>query len=153
MYQRLMIVIDEDPVSRAALDEGLRLAAALGAEALFFHVLPPYTLPAAAGDVMPLGVMGAQEHDHFVQQRASRMLAEAALLAKAQGVPSHGAIALGVAAAECIAQAAREHHCDLIVVGSHGRSALQRLIHGSLAASLLPLAPVPLLVCQLRSPP
>lgn len=152
MYRRLMIVIDEDPVSRAALVEGLDMAAALGAEVLFFHVLEPYAVPVVAGDLMPLGVMDTQEHERFVQQRASEILAEAALLAKAHNVPSHGAVAQGVAA-ERIAQAALEHHCELIVVGSHGRTALQRLIHGSLAASLLPLAPVPLLVCQVRIPP
>lgn len=153
MYRRLMIVVDEDPVSRSAVVEGLGLARALGAEVLFFHVLAAYAVPATVGDVMPLGVMGAQEHDRLVQQRASRVLAEAASLAKAEGVTSHGATSHGAEAAESIAQAAREHNCDLIAVGSHGRTALQRLIHGSLAASLLPLAPVPLLVCKARSHP
>jgi nucleotide-binding universal stress UspA family protein len=150
MYRRLLIVVDEDPVSRAAVTEGLELARGLGAEVIFFHVLPAYVAPVTAGDVMPLGVMGAQEHDVLVQERASRILAEAAALAKAAQVSSRGAVSHGVTAADSIAQAVREHNCDLLVVGAHGRTALQRLIHGSLAASLLALAPVPMLVCKVR---
>lgn len=153
MYRRLMIVVDDDPVSRAAVAEGLDLARGLGAEVLFFHVLPNYAVPVTAGDVMPLGLMGAREHDRLVQERASRILAEVAELAKAAQVPSRGAVSHGVTAAESIAQATLEHDCDLLVVGAHGRTALQRLIHGSLAASLLPLAPVPMMVCKVRSPP
>lgn len=153
MYRRLMIVVDDDPVSRAAVAEGLDLARGLGAEVLFFHVLPNYAVPVTAGDVMPLGVMGAREHDRLVQERASRILAEAASLAKAEHVSSHGAVSHGPQAAESVAQAALEQNCDLIVVGSHGRTALQRLIHGSLAANLLPLAPVPMLVCKVRGHP
>ena len=82
MYRRLMIVVDNDPVSRAAVAEGLDLARGLGAEVLFFHVLPNYAVPVTAGDVMPLGLMGAREHDRLVQERASRILAEVAELGK-----------------------------------------------------------------------
>jgi nucleotide-binding universal stress UspA family protein len=153
MYRRLMIVVDDDPVSRAAVAEGLDLARGLGAEVLFFHVLPRYEVPVAAGEVMPLGVMGVQEHERLVRERASRILAEVAELAKASHVPSRGAVSHGVTAAESIARATLEHGCDLLLVGAHGRNALQRLIRGSLAASLLPLAPVPMMVCKVRTRP
>jgi nucleotide-binding universal stress UspA family protein len=153
MYRRLMIVVDEDAVSRAAVAEGLDLARELGAEVLFFYVPPTYAVQVTAGDVMPLGVMGAPEHDRLVQERASRILAEVAALAKTAQVPSHGVVSHGLTAAESIAQATLQHECDLLVVGAHGRTALQRLIHGSLAASLLPLAPVPMMVCKVRRRP
>jgi nucleotide-binding universal stress UspA family protein len=145
-----MIVVDDDPVARAALVQGLDMAKALGAEVLFFHALPSYAVPLTTGDVMPLCVLGAQDHDRYVQERGSRLLAEAASLATAQAVSSRGLLAHGDDAAAAVAQAARAQQCDLIVVGSHGRTALQRLIHSSLAASLLPLATVPLLVCKAR---
>lgn len=150
MYRRLMIVVDDDPASRAAVAEGLVLAKALGAEVLFFHVLPSPTLPVTAGDMLPLGALDVQAQDHQLHEWGGRILADAAALAKAQGLPSRGVMGRGEEAAASIAHAVEEHHCDLIVVGSHGRTALQRLIHGSLPASLLPLAPVPMLVCRSR---
>jgi len=69
-------------------------------------------------------------------------------MAAQRQVIAHGAVGSGVDPAGCIAQAARDRQCDLIVVGTHGRNALQRWLHGSLAVSLLPLADVPLLLCK-----
>jgi len=150
MYRRLMIVVDDDPVCRAAATEGLDLAKALGAEVLFFHVAPDYVAPVIASDVMPLGALDPQDHERHARERATRILEEAASLATAKGVAFRGLVGHGPEAGVSVAEAAQEHQCDLIVVGSHGRTALQRLIHGSMAASLLPLAPVPLLVCKVR---
>lgn len=150
MYRRLMIVVDEDPASRAAVVEGLDLASALGAEVLFFHVVPNYATPVTVGDLMPLGAIDPVEHERHVQQRAGRVLAEAAAMAKAKAVLSTALLGHGDETAASIAHAAKEQHCDLIVVGSHGRNALQRLIFGSVPASLLPLAPVPMVVCKVR---
>jgi nucleotide-binding universal stress UspA family protein len=151
MYRRLLIVVDDDPVSRAAVTEGLEIAKALGSEVLFFHVLPRYAMAATAGDVMPLGMLDAREHERHVQERAGRILADVAALAAAHGVASHGVVAHGEEVAASIAHAAPQQHCDMVVVGSHGRTALQRLVHGSLPASLLPLVPVPMLVCKARA--
>ena len=153
MYRRLMIVVDDDPASRAAVMEGVDPAKALGAEVLFFHALPSPTVPVTAGDMPPLGTLDVRAQDCQLQEWAGRILAEAAALAKAQAVQSRGAMGRGEDAAASVAYAAEEHHCDLIVVGSHGRTALQRFIHGSLPASLLPLAPVPMLVCRVRGRP
>ena len=41
-----------------------------------------------------------------------------------------------------------EYACELIVVGSHGRSTLARVLHGSLVADLVRLSQRPVLVCQ-----
>lgn len=150
MYKRLLIAVDEDAVSRAAVVEGLTLARVLGAEVLFFHVLPTYQVPLSGADVMPLAPLDVRAHERYVHERAGRVLAEAAALAKSHDVPSRGVLGHGDDPAACVAQAAQEHHCDMLVVGSHGRTALQRLVLGSMAASLLPLAPMPMLVCKVR---
>lgn len=152
MYHRLMIVVEDDTPSRFAVEEGLRMAQALGAEVLFFHPLPVHSAPIAAMDLPPLGALDAQEHEQLVRERGERLLADAAARASALGVRSHGAVSHGMETAPAVAQAAQEQHCDLLVVGSHGRTAMQRLIHGSLPASLLPLTPVPMLVCRKREP-
>ena len=151
MYKRIMIVVDDDPITPAALSEGLDVAAKYGAEVLFFHVMPNYVAPVVAGDVMPLDLVTSREHDRHVKERADKILAAAAAQAAALAVPSQGAVGTGANAAECVANAAEQWCCDLIVVGSHGRTAFQRLIHGSLAAGLLPLTSKPTLICKKRS--
>jgi nucleotide-binding universal stress UspA family protein len=149
MYRRIMIVVDDnDPVAQAAVTEGLEIARVHAAEVLFFHVLPDDAPMAIGGDVMPSAVIEAGDHLPYFRERADRALAAATARARALSVPALSAVASGADPAACVANAARERHCDLIVVGSHGRTALQRLVFGSLPASLLPLTPLPMLVCK-----
>jgi universal stress protein A len=51
-------------------------------------------------------------------------------------------------AAEQIVEYAREHHCDLIVMGTHGRTGLSHLLMGSVAESVLRHAPCPVMVVR-----
>lgn len=146
MYQRILIVVDEGPVARAALDEGLAVAKVHGAEVLFFHVLPSYVMPVA--DAPSLVLMSPEQHRQAVETVASRLLADATQAAQQQGVTCSSAIGSDADAAECIAKASRDRDSDLVVVGSHGRNVLQRLIFGSLVVRLIPLVAVPILVCK-----
>ncbi len=146
MYQRIMIVVDEGPVARSALDQGLALAAVHHAQVLFFHVLPSYVMPVA--DAPSLVLMSPEQHRQAVETVANRLLDQAAGAARAAGVESTSAIGSDADAAACIAKFAHERGCDLLVAGSHGRNALQRLIFGSLVVRLIPLVAMPLLVCK-----
>ncbi|MDQ2780169.1 MAG: universal stress protein [Pseudomonadota bacterium] len=146
MYQRILIVVDEGPVAKAAVDEGLGLAKVHGAEVLFFHVLPSYVMPVA--DAPSLVLMSPEQHRQAVEAVAARLLAEATGVARQAGVASQSAVGSDADAATCIATAVVDRDCDLLVVGSHGRNVLQRLIFGSLVVRLIPLVTVPMLVCK-----
>lgn len=146
MYQRIMIVVDEGAVAHAAVCEGLAMARTQGAEVLFFHVLPNYVVPVS--DMPPMLDLGPNQFRQEVERLASEALAAAAAKAKEKGVRSEGAVGSGLDAAECIAQAATERNCNLIVIGSHGRTALQRFIFGSTVTRLITFAQVPVLVCK-----
>lgn len=146
MYKRIMIVVDEGAVARAALAEGLALARSEGAEVLFFHVLPNYVMPVA--DAPALVYLSPEQHHKEVERLARRILASAAAQARKAGVVSHGATGSDADTANCIANAAANRLCDLVVIGSHGRNAMQRLIFGSVVTRLIPLATVPVLVCK-----
>jgi nucleotide-binding universal stress UspA family protein len=50
--------------------------------------------------------------------------------------------------ADEITRLAREHHCDLIIVGTHGRTGLSRLLLGSVAELILRKAPCPVLTVK-----
>lgn len=148
MYKRILIVVDQRPVSRAAVLEGASLASAHGAEIFFFTVLPRYTMP--VGDA---GIFAAVPADEFLQsakENANRALDEAAEVAKAAGVLWHRSLGSGDDDAKCIIDTAVQRGCDLIVVASEGRNALMRLITGSAVPGLITASPVPVLVCKQR---
>lgn len=149
MYQRVMIVVDEGPVARAALAEGLEVARAQGAQVLFFHVLPNYVMPMA--DAPPMVSLTPEQHRKDVERVAQRLLAAAQEEAQRVGVDAQTAIGSNVDAATCISNAAEERGCDLIVIGSHGRSAMQRLLFGSVVSQLIHLSTLPMLVCKANS--
>ena len=54
--------------------------------------------------------------------------------------------------AHVVADLARERNCDLIVIGSHGRSGLRRILMGSTAEHIIRLAPCPVLTVKLPPP-
>lgn len=146
MHKRILIAIDDTEVSRPAVDEGLGVAKSFGAEVFFYYVLPSFVLPLTE---MPVAVdVSPVEHYRAARKAAGKVLAAAAGKARRAGVKSSEVMGSGGIAAECIAQAASSKLCDLIVVGSHGRSTVQRLIFGSVVTQLITLSPVPVLVCK-----
>jgi nucleotide-binding universal stress UspA family protein len=50
--------------------------------------------------------------------------------------------------AEGIIEAAKERGCDLIVMASHGRRGISRVLLGSQAMKVVTLSPIPVLVCR-----
>lgn len=63
------------------------------------------------------------------------------------GVEAQGLLATGYAPEE-ILKAVREHGCDLIVMGTHGRKGIDRIIFGSVAEKVVKTSPVPVLTIR-----
>jgi nucleotide-binding universal stress UspA family protein len=86
-------------------------------------------------------LFGGAEHAVTVRQRLARMGDEAP-------VPFDEAIARDIAPAAAILRYAEEHGVDLIVMGTHGRRGLPRLLLGSTAREVVQLAPCPVLTVR-----
>ena len=147
MYKRILVVVDAVP-PRAAVTEGIRLAAAHGAELVFFCVLPHYVIPVT--DFPLVGMPGADEFYRDARKDADRKLAAAAALAERAGVRSTHAVGSDEDDAQCIVDAARRRRCSLIVAGTAGRNAVMRLIGGSVIPGLITRSPLPVLVVRDR---
>jgi len=146
MHKRILIVVDDTEVTRPAIAEGLGIAKIYDAEVVFYYALPPYVIPVTE---MPLPDSWMPDfHYESARNVASKQLAVAASLAKKAGIGSVEVVSAGNDAAESISNAALARRCDLIVIGSHGRTALQRLLFGSVVTKLITLSPVPVLVCK-----
>jgi nucleotide-binding universal stress UspA family protein len=64
------------------------------------------------------------------------------------GVPTHHLLVAGEPVSE-IQRVCQEHSCDLIVMGTHGRTGLNRLLVGSVAERVIRQAPCPVLIAKL----
>ncbi len=146
MYKRILIIVDQRPVTRAAVKEGVALAAAHDAEVLFFHVLPRYTVPMA--DMPPFAAVSPQDFHRSAMTLADKHLSTAQTTADKAGVVSQRATGSGEDDARCIVDAARKRRCDLIVAASEGRNALLRLLTGSVIPGLITSSLVPVLVVK-----
>lgn len=114
------------------------LARESGARLIALHVMPAPVI--LTGEGMMLPPPPAQDWDRMRKQLEQ-------LAAPDPKVHLEHRLAQGDAGPE-IVQAAQELHCDLIVIGTHGRTGLRRLLLGSVAEQVLRQAPCPVLTVK-----
>jgi nucleotide-binding universal stress UspA family protein len=132
---QIVVGYDGSDCSRAALEEGLRMAQGLGDEvAVVFGYAPP-------------GLWGGEitEHEEAIEERGAKVLDEAKHQAEAAGAT----VELELVAkkpSQAIVEVAEKREARMIVVGSHGDPPLKSMIIGSTPYKLLHLSQRPVLV-------
>jgi nucleotide-binding universal stress UspA family protein len=138
---------DFSDAAQGAEQQAVRLARALSAELILLHALGE--LPLAG---MPLP--GTPDNESI--RARQRQEAEKALRARDSVIRELGVAVRWIVReggpAEAIVRAAVEEHADLIVIGTHGRSGLDRLLIGSVADRVVRRAPCPVMTVRERSP-
>jgi nucleotide-binding universal stress UspA family protein len=138
---KLLLATDFSDTATRASEIAIALAKRVGDELVLLHVsAPPTHMPQELAT-------DARTFEHALRERARVDLRAAADEARAQGVAVVERLESGEAA-EVIAAAARDLGARMIVVGSHGRRALARLVLGSVAQDTLLLADRPILVAR-----
>lgn len=130
MYHRILVTTDGSPLSRKAVDAATSLAKSVGAELIALHVVPRYPQSYFEGSVVNTAAETAKIENEWMA-RAKRMVDAVRTKAEAAGVKAKGITARSDLVAEAIGAAARKHKCDLIVMASHGRKGMKRLLLGS----------------------
>jgi nucleotide-binding universal stress UspA family protein len=149
MYKKILVVVDEREISQSAIDQGIALARVHRADIMFFYVLPRYVYPSL--DMVPVAEATPEEFQRQSSEQASQRLAAASAQAERAGVHSHRAMGTGTDDAHCVAEAATQRHCDLIVVATEEKNAVVRLLTGSIVPGLISAATVPLLICRAKT--
>jgi nucleotide-binding universal stress UspA family protein len=139
-FRRIIIAVDGSVFAARAANVGFELARSLGAEAALIHVIDPSVV------VAPEGGYPAGELIAMAEQDGKRLLAGFSQRASVQSPPLEF-IQVGKPATE-IVKAAQEWPADLIVIGSHGRGGVQRLLLGSVADGVMRHAKCPVLVVR-----
>jgi nucleotide-binding universal stress UspA family protein len=143
MGKKILVATDFSELGRAAVTAALELARASNASVDVLHVFTMRAQPDASG------YTAKQMQQHEANARAD--LSRAADEVAATGLLGESLLRVGPAA-ETVLLAADERAADLIVIGSHGRSGLARLVLGSTAENVLRRAKVPVLIVKEAQP-
>jgi nucleotide-binding universal stress UspA family protein len=147
-YSKILVAVDGSKASAKGLREAVRLAKAQGARLVILHVVDEY--PAfAAMDAMMAGAPGA-DLVPALREGGKRILAKAKKIADDAGVRATAVLRemLSGAAADPIVREARKQRADLIVLGTHGRRGVRRLVLGSDAEQVVRTAATPVLLVR-----
>lgn len=145
MYKNILVPTDGSALSRRTMRDAAKLAAKLGAKITGFYVAPTYHIEIYA-DYVPPDMMTPQQHKAAAKKTAERYLEEVRKVAENNAVTCTVDHTLNDNPAEAIVKAAHKHKCDLIYMGSHGRSGLSKLFLGSQTSKVLAQSRIPVLV-------
>jgi len=148
MYRNILIATDGSDLASKAVDHGVMLAKGMGASVIFVTVTENW--PAVAmGPEFSQGIFVPIENfEEMATKSAQKILAAAKTAAQGAGIECETLHVPDRAAAEGIIATANEKGCDLIVMASHGRRGLNRLVLGSQTTEVLAYSKVPVLVLR-----
>lgn len=144
MYQSILLPTDGSPAAEAGVQEGLRLAKALGAKVAFLYALEPL------GPRLFLGPETLPYYQALVDDMRKEGLAaldRATRMAEEMGVGFEAHLPEG-RAAEVILKEAEKH--DLLVMATHGRTGLDAMLLGSVTQEVVRRSSKPILVVPHR---
>jgi nucleotide-binding universal stress UspA family protein len=149
MYARILIATDGSDLAGRALDHALQLAKLAGSEVTIVTVTEPATIIGGGYASVAGGVVDPIPELIEAQDKAARELLErAAKRAADQGVAAKTVLVDNSFAAEGIVTTANDVGAELIVMGSHGRRGLDRLLLGSQTNNVLAHTKIPVLVTR-----
>jgi nucleotide-binding universal stress UspA family protein len=144
MYRRILVPYDGSAPARRGLDEAIRIARPGGGAVCLLHVveLAPLMVGMADGGAWQVLQEG-------VQAQGRTLLEQAHALVRAAGVDAESRLEDGGGrVCDAIVAHAAAHHCDLIVMGTHGRRGWRHAMLGSDAERTVRESPVPVLLVR-----
>ena len=148
MYNKILIATDGSDLANRALVHGLKLAKELKVPVVVVTVTPMWSSLEIAHEARLAKANPIESYQESAAAWAQRILDEADEQAKAAGVSFELVHVPDQAPAEGIIATAEKLGCDLIVMASHGRRALGRLVLGSQVNEVLAHSKVPALIVR-----
>ena len=149
MFRNILVPTDGSALSRRAVRRAVQLAKEQKARVTGLWVGPAWEPNLYAyGDTVPPGFVSKKQHAARVRRAGTRVLQAVKEAAAGARVRCECASVEGGFPYIEIVKAARRKHCDLIVMASHSRRGVSRLLRGSQTSKVLALAEIPVLVCR-----
>ena len=149
MFKRILVAVDGSPTAERGLMSAIDLAADQHAMLIVLHVIDDRA-------IVPT-LHGALRDEFLDRMIESVRAAGDELIAKAEGLARERGVevrrllieTLEQSVAQTILAQARKHKADIIVLGTHGRRGVRRLLMGSDAETVLRESPVPILLVRM----
>jgi nucleotide-binding universal stress UspA family protein len=146
MYTNILVAVDGSEGSKRALNEAIRMARLARAKLTAVYVLDQSSAFTFAGACDPhLLTDAAREvgrtllHDVFAKMREHNVAGETEII-ETQGIAED--------IASCIARCVDQRGVDLVVMGTHGRRGMRRMVLGSVAERFVRQSPCPVLLVR-----
>lgn len=152
MYRKILITTDGSAVSKHTACAGVNFAKQMGAEVLALYVSPDYQYPVYV-EIVPPAYPSEDEYREAMRRTGTEHLRSILDKAAACGVTATGMTAFSDATALKIVEVAELQDCDLIFIGSHGRSGWGQVLLGSVTNKVLSHTSKPVLVHRLLKEP
>lgn len=149
MFKHILIATDGSELANKGLDQGIALAKQLAATITIVTItdlFPSYGIVVAPGLSTSPEVF--DEYRESMAQHAKAIVHEAITKVKAAGIIADGVHIENQSPAHGIVEAATTYNADLIIVSSHGRRGVNKLLLGSQTSEVLALSKIPVLVVK-----
>lgn len=144
-YRNVLVPTDGSACAQAALETGIDITEA---EEASLHLLSVIAIASLGADVR------SDIQTDMLEQSAETILEEASSVASEAGIrPASEAVEYASSIHTAILEFIEEHEIDLVVVGTHGRTGIDRYILGSVTEYLIRTSPIPVLTVREREEP
>lgn len=146
MFKHILFATDGSSASEHASQMAINMARAHGSHLTVVYVIDPY--PYMGGNEM--NIVGFESYMESGRKHAERAFAHINHLASVGGAPIQVKTRLveDSSVVKAILKTAEEEHAKLIMLGSHGRGGLEKLLVGSVAAKVVAHSTKPVMVIR-----
>ena len=144
MFKHILVPVDGSPTSMVAMNKAAGLAKAFGSQVTAVYVIDPYPFTGVGADF----AYGQAQYLSAATADAHTALDAVKTYMEQVGVPVATVVGEGHSVHDGIMEAAKATEADLIVMGSHGRRGLEKLVLGSVTQRVLSNSLVPVLVVR-----
>ena len=144
MFNHILVPADGSPDAHLAIEKAVAIAQAFKSTVTVIYVIDPYAFTGVGADYS----YGQAEYLSAATAEGQEALRVASAAFEAAGVSVNAAVVEGHTVYKGILETATKVGADLIVMGSHGRKGLERLVLGSVTSQVLSHAHLPILVVR-----
>ena len=144
MFRHILLPVDGSATARLAVDKALALAKAFDSEVTLIYVIDPYAFTGVGTDFS----YGQAEYLSAAKDEANEAMSTARQVFESNGITVKGSVVEAHSTYQAILDAAHAANADLVVMGSHGRHGLEKLVLGSITSQVLAHAHLSVLVVR-----
>ena len=144
MFKHILVPVDGSSTAQLAIGKAVAIAEAFKSTVTLIYVIDPYAFTGVSTDFS----YGQAEYLSAATQEAQEAISSARQIFESHAVTVNGSVVEGHSIYQAILDTAEALNADLVVMGSHGRRGLEKLVLGSVTAQVLSHAHVSVLVVR-----